>query len=195
MLSELLKNKSLFYDLYTIDKDIAVQCRQMPCPFCGGTLHYANYFRKPRGEPDGVDEKCFIRFSLCCGNEGCRHRVMPPSCRFMGRKVYWYIVILVIVSDWQNKVRKINVFRLSKLFGISRNTIVRWIEFFKNIFPFSSQWQKLRGQASAFISNHDLPSNLVNYFVSIKSCVKVGIISWLKFLSQGSGFYQKIRAG
>ena len=193
MLLELLKNKSLFYDLYTIDKDIAVQCRQMPCPFCGGTLHYANYFRKPRGEPAGVDEKCFIRFSLCCGNEGCRHRIMPPSCRFMDRKVYWHVVILIIISEYQNK--ETNIFKLSKLFTVSRNTIARWIIFFQDTFPSSPQWQRIRGQVTAFIKNNELPASLVNHFLNFKSCAKDAFISCLKFLSQGSEFHQKIRAG
>jgi hypothetical protein len=193
MLSELLKNKSLFNQLYIIDKEIAEQYRQMPCSYCGGPLYFANYFRKPRGEPDGVDEKCFIRFSLCCGKEGCRHRIMPPSCRFIGQKVYWYIVILVIISDLQNE--KINIFKMSKLFNISRNTIARWVNFFQDIFPSSSQWQSIRGRVSALITNTGLPSGLVNYFVNFKSTVEDSLISCLKFLSQGSDFHQKIRAG
>ena len=179
MLSELLKNKSLFYHLYTIDKNIAEEYRQMPCPFCGGPLYFANYPRKPRGEPDGVPEECFIRFSLCCGKEGCRHRIMPPSYRFMGRKVYWHVVILIIISDYQNKAWKTSIFRLSRLFGVSRNTIIRWIDFFKDIFPSSSQWQRLRGQVSASIRNNGLPSNLVNYFLNIKSTAKGALVSCL----------------
>jgi len=194
MLSELLKNKNLFYHLYTIDKNVAEQYRQMPCPFCGGPLHFANYLRKPRGEPDGVPEECFIRFSLCCGTEGCRHRVMPPSCRFMGRKVYWHVVILIILSDWQHKAAT-NIFNLSKLFDVSRNTVTRWIAFYQDIFPSSPQWQLIRGQVAASIKNNELPANLVNYFLSFKSCAKSALVSCLKFLSQGSEFCQKTRAG
>jgi len=193
MLSEPLKNKSLFNHLYSIDKKIAEQYRQMSCPYCSGPLHFANYLRKPRGEPEGVSEECFIRFSLCCGKEGCRRRVMPPSCRFMGRKVYWYVVILVILSDWYNKAT--NIFKLSKLFGVSRNTIDRWIVFYQDVFPSSPQWQLIRGQVAASIKNNELPANLVNYFLSFKSCTKDALVSCLKFLSQGSEFCQKIRAG
>jgi hypothetical protein len=193
MLSELLKNKNLFYHLYTIDKNIAEQYRQMPCSYCGGALYFANYLRKPRGEPEGVSEKCFIRFSLCCGTEGCRHRVMPPSCRFMGRKIYWHVVILVILSDWHNKAT--NIFKLSKLFGISRNTIGRWIVFYQDIFPSNPQWQLIRGQVAASIKSNELPANLVNYFLSFKSSAKEALVSCLSFLSQGAGIYQKTRAG
>jgi hypothetical protein len=119
---------------------------------------------------------------------------MPPSCRFMGRKVYWYIVILIILSNWQNK-ETTNIFKLSKLFDVSRNTIPRWIAFFQDIFPSSHQWKRIRGKVAAFIKNNELPSNLVNHFSNLKSCAKDALISCLKFLSQGSGIYQKIRAG
>ena len=118
---------------------------------------------------------------------------MPPSCRFMGRKVYWHIVILIIISDWQNKV--ISIFKQSKLFGVSRNTIDRWVAFYQDIFPSSPQWQRIRGQVAASIKNNKLPANLINYFLSFKSCAKDALVSCLKLLSQGSGFCQKIRAG
>ncbi|RLB97848.1 MAG: hypothetical protein DRH34_14665 [Deltaproteobacteria bacterium] len=118
---------------------------------------------------------------------------MPPSCRFMDRKVYWHVVILIIISEYQNK--ETNIFKLSKLFTVSRNTIARWIDFYKNIFPSSPQWQMIRGQVATSIKNSELPANLVNYFLSFKSCTKDALVSCLRFLSLGSEFHQKIRAG
>ena len=193
MLSELLKKKNLFHRLYAIDKNIAEQYRKRPCPHCGGPLHFANYPRKPRGEPDGISEEFFIRFSFCCGREGCRRRLIPPSCRFLDRKVYWHAAILVIISEYQNK--DLNIFKLGKLFNVSRNTIARWICFYHDIFPYSPEWQKIRGQVDARIKNTELPSNLVNHFIDLKSCAKNGLISCLRFLSNGSEICQKIRAG
>jgi len=195
MLSEQLKKKSLFNHLYTVDRKIAEQYSELPCPHCGGPLHFANYPRKPRGEPDGLPEECFIRFSLCCGTEGCRCRLMPPSCRFLDRKVYWHVVIIVVISEFQNKAGATNVFKLSKLFDIPHNTITRWIDFYQNVFPASIEWQSIRGQAAAFIKNNELPSNLLNHFLKLKSSAKEALFSCLKFLSNGYGFYQKIRAG
>lgn len=194
MLSELLKKKSLFSHLYTIDKNIAEQYRQKPCPICGGPLYYANYPRKPRGEPDGLPEEYFIRFSLCCGSEGCRHRLMPPSCRFLGKKVYWHIVILVVVFAWQAKTVKTNIFKLAKLFDISRNTIGRWIYFYQDVFPSSRQWKKIRGMVTASIKNDELPAGLIRFFLRLKSSAEDALVSCLKFLSQGAGFFKKIRA-
>ena len=195
MLSELLKKKSLFFHLYEIDKEIAEEYRNRPCPFCGGPLYFANYPRKPRGEPDGVPEECFIRFSLCCGREGCRRRVMPPSCRFLGQKIYWYPVILIIISNWQNQTEERSIFEMSKQSGISRNTITRWLSFFRGIFPSSPQWQSIRGQVSSSVKSDDLPGSLVKHFLSFISCTQDALISCLKFLSLGSVIYQKTRDG
>ncbi len=195
MLSDLLKNKSLFYRLYLIDKKVAEKYRKKPCPYCNSTLHYANYPRKPRGESNSLQEECFIRFSLCCSKEGCRRRLIPPSCRFMGRKVYWQVVILVTISDGQNKSSDTSTFKLSSLLGIPHNTIKRWIDFFRNIFPSSQQWQRLRGLITSTIKNTELPASLINYFLTSKSSALHALVSCLKFLSQGSGFYHKIRAG
>lgn len=195
MLSELLEKKSTFFLLYIIDKKIAIQYRKQKCPYCGGQLYYANYFRKPRGEPDGLPEKCFIRFSLCCATEGCRRRVIPPSCRFFDRKVYWFIVVLITVADWQTNTEELNVFELSKQVGISRNTLKRWFCFFKELFPKTLQWQSIRGQVPASVKNDELPSSLINHFSKVTSCAKNAVIQCLVFLSQGAVTGQKIRAG
>lgn len=196
MLSNLLEKKSLFLNLYNIDKRTAEQYRKKQCPHCGGPLYYANYYRKPRGEPDGTPEECFIQFSLCCGTEGCRRRLKPPSYRFMGKKVYWHAFILVIMSEWQNKkLQEINVFKLSKLFDVSRNTVTRWIFYYKNNFPFSNEWQRIRGQVIASIKSNALPSSLVNHFLSLKSSAQDALVSCIKFLTQGADLHQKSRAG
>ena len=191
MLSELIKNKNLFSHLYKIDKETAERYRQLPCPHCGGPLYFSNYMRKPRGEPDDVSEQYFIRFSLCCGAEGCRKRFMPPSCRFFERKVYWFAVILCVLADWQNSPEKITLFDWSIRTDISRNTIKRWLAFFHDKFPASRTWLKIRGQVSACVSNNKLPSSLINYYQTLKCTAKDALVASLIFLSGGA----KIRAG
>ena len=191
MLSELIKKKNLFFHLYEIDKSTAKRYRQLPCPHCGGPLYFSNYMRKPRGEPEGVPEEFFIQFSLCCGTEGCRKRLMPPSCRFLGRRVYWFAVILCVLTDWQNTNEKITVSDWSIRTGICRNTINRWLAFFQDTFPASRTWLRLRGQISAGVSNSRLPSSFINYCRTVKSNAKDTLVSSLIILSGGS----KIRAG
>ncbi len=145
MLPELLQKVSLFRVLYHIDADLSAQQQQNRCPYCNGPLHQSNYGRKPRGGPDNIPDNYMIRHSLCCGREACRQRTLPPSCRFMGRRVYWSCVILVLMAFRQNRADGASARKLMELFEIDRNTFRRWIEYFRDQFPVSAQWKALRG--------------------------------------------------
>jgi hypothetical protein len=116
MLSELLQKVSLFRLLYQIDLDLANQQRQCGCPYCGGRLDRAGYERKPRGGPPGIPEQYLIRHSLCCSQADCRRRSLPPSCLFMGRRVYWGCVILVVMALRQNRAGSANIVSCPALF-------------------------------------------------------------------------------
>jgi len=88
--------REFFAALFRIDEEIARRVAADRCPVCGGPLHFGNYDRKPRGAriaPEG--EEFVLRFSLCCGREGCRKRATPPSLRFLGRRVYLGVVVIV----------------------------------------------------------------------------------------------------
>jgi len=195
MLSELLEKKNLFFHLYTLDKLVAQECQKNPCPHCGGPLHFANYPRKPRGEPCDLPKEYYTRFSLCCGKRGCRLRFMPLSCRFMGRKIYWFPVIVCVLSDTQRLDLNSNALNFPKHLQISRNTLSRWSLFFREEFPSSPQWQGIRGLVSAKVKNDKLPLSLINHFSSFKGSLYNALISCLKFLSQGWNLTIKIRAG
>ena len=95
MYQALLRDSSLFDLLLEFDRDLATEARRAGCG-CGGVLHSAAYPRKPRGGPPGLGPEHAVRFSFCCGVEGCRRRVSPPSLRFLGRKVFWGVVVLLV---------------------------------------------------------------------------------------------------
>ena len=185
MLAELLQDVSFFRILHQIDQDLALACQKATCPYCQSPLHNAPYTRKPRGGPSSIPEEYCIRLSLCCSKEECRRRVLPPSCLFLGRKVYWSAVILIITTLQQQNPKENSINMLARKFDISRNTVVRWISYFREVFPKSQQWQKLRGLVSAQISNHKLPQALVEYFLGIQASSSRGVIKCLKFLAFG----------
>jgi len=196
MISEVFEKKSLFWDLYALDKLTAEQYQKRPCPHCGGPLHFANYLRKPRGELCDLPEEYFIRFSLCCGAPVCRKRVTPHSCRFMGRKVYWFPVIVCVISERQRLLSKPNGLKFPEGLTISRNTLARWSLYFRDDFPSSPQWQRIRGLASSSVKNNNLPLSLFNAFsMTNKFNFKKALISCLKFLCQGWALPLRIRAG
>lgn len=183
MLPELLRDVSLFQVLHQIDKDLAETCRQAGCPYCRGPLHYASYLRKPRGGPKNIPEDYQKRFSLCCGRPTCRRRVLPPSCLFLGRKVYWYAVILVAMTLRQRRTKGYSINRLIRMFSIPRKTIVRWLHYFRNTFPVSAPWQRLRGRVHAAIGDQGLPGDLVDHFLEYSSGSFAGLAGCLRFLA------------
>ncbi len=73
MYHELLRDATFWSFLFTIDQDLAQECRKQACP-CGGRLHSAKYPRKPRGNPDDLPDEHCRRLSFCCDRDGCRKR-------------------------------------------------------------------------------------------------------------------------
>lgn len=184
MLQELLQKSNLFYLLFRIDCRFAEETRKQNCPFCGGKLHYSNYQRKPRGGPD-LDDELLTRHSLCCCREGCRTRVLPPSCRFLDRKVYWAPVVLVVTALRQNRTKSASIDRLKRLYGITHNTIRCWIRYFKEEFPSSPRWLKIRGRIASSVRNDDLPGGLLRYFAGYSRSEEIGLVRCLEFLASG----------
>ena len=88
---------AIFYNsLLALDRIIAEQVKQSGCLFCHSNLHQSHYPRKPRGVPEGTHSDYPIRFSYCCGTDGCRKRFTPPSMRFLSRKVYSSVIIFLV---------------------------------------------------------------------------------------------------
>ena len=183
MLPELIQKVSLFHLLHRIDIDLAKQLQQGRCPYCNGPLHHSNYERKPRGGPKNIPDEYLVRQSLCCGRPDCRCRTLPPSCLFMGRRVYWGCVILVVMTLKQNRPDGPSARKIKEMFGISRKTLKRWIAYFRDQFPASSQWQRLRGRLASAVSNNKLPAELVHYFLKHFQSPQQAIIGCLKFLA------------
>lgn len=149
--------------LLAFDRDLAAVARLAGCTRCGGVLHSARFPRKPRGGPAGLGEGYGQRLSFCCAAADCRKRVTPPSLRFLGRKVFLGTIV-VLVSAMRNGAAATPVRQLSELVGVSRRTIGRWREWWRDVFTASPFW---RGAAAAFMppaSQEDLPASLLDRF-------------------------------
>jgi hypothetical protein len=166
MLPELLQKTNLYELLFLIDCDFSETVKNKGCLFCNGVLHQADYPRKPRGPFKNLPEEYQKRHSLCCSCENCRKRALPPSCRFMGRKVYFWPVILIVMALRQNRKDSYSAGRLMRLFNISRNTLKRWFKFFKDCFPLLPQWQRVRGLIPTSIGNHEIPGSLLFFYLN-----------------------------
>lgn len=152
----------LYHVLVAIDADLEQQTRAAGCRRCAGPLHRARYARKPRGGPP-LPDSLSVRLGLCCGH--CRRRTLPPSILFLGRKVYWGAVLVMIAAARQRDPGSASASILRKQFGVSWQTVKRWMHWFSEIFPATGGWQRLRGQFGPGLRDDDLPAGLLEVVV------------------------------
>jgi|GEM_PF-5753411 len=110
---------AFFEGLLEIDLGLARITKSAGCPACGGVLDVRNFPRKPRGVLQ-LPEVNELRFSFCCRQDGCRASVTSPSVRFLGRKVYSALVVILsaMTDEWQ-----------SSDFEVCRQTLKRWRDY------------------------------------------------------------------
>lgn len=182
-----LNDSRLFSFLYEIDRDVAETERAKPCSSCGAALHAANYMRKPRGGPEGLPADFSLRFSNCCSREGCRHRAMPASVRFLGAKVYLGVVVTLVAAMRQGPTPTA-VRRLESIFSASRRTLKRWQEWWREIFPATRFWKAARARFMPLIEEGQLPGSLVERFRAKTIERLANLMRFLAPLTFGQGF-------
>jgi hypothetical protein len=181
MVNDVRLDVNLFVRLAEFDRRFAEKTRKQRCPFCGRPLCAAPYQRNPRGLNLDLPSECLTRHSLCCSGEGCRKRVLPPSCLFLGRKVHWACIILLALAI-QYRDRK-SAEKVCLLLDLPLRTVMRWCSFFKRDFPVSTLWLQLRGLVSAAVSDQHLPGALLDVFVSRLGSEREGLLACLVFLA------------
>ena len=175
----LLRDTRFFALLTTLDQDLADHTRALGCA-CGGRLHRAHYPRKPRGGPADLSPDQERRFSFCCAREGCRRRRTPPSLRFLGRRVYFGVVV-VVVTTLVHGVTPRRAEALRSELGVDRRTLVRWRRWWQAEFPSSAFWRERRARFSPPIAVAGLPATLLERFAAVGE--PPGVVSLLRFLA------------
>ncbi len=183
MLLDLAGKRSFFQLLHATDLEMAEEHREKGCGHCGGPLHQANYTRKPRGGLIQADSAWELRRSFCCGH--CRRRSPPPSILFMGRRVYWGFVVLVLTALRQG--RNTGASQLRERLGVDPKTLKRWVVWFEEIFPVSSRWKSLRGRLGAEVGNHRLPSDLLDLFLASEKNFPRAVTACLRMIGADFG--------
>ncbi len=138
MVLDLVLDEEFFASLTQLDAEIAQQVAAGGCRWCGGPLHQANYQRKPRGGLLAQAGEGFaIRHSLCCGAEGCRKRSLPPSLRFLGRRVYLEVVVLLASMAAQLAA---TIREACMATGVPSWTLQRWSVWWREAFVQGPTW-------------------------------------------------------
>ncbi len=150
MSHEMGLDDEIFARLHNLDVELTEAVRRGGCVYCGGRLDRADFPRKPRGLPESVEVLFERRFALCCSREGCRRRTLPPSVRFLGRRVYAAIAIVVAcVAEatqrrWQEARR-----------------VARWLGWWRDVFAHSAVVTGLRGRLATPLDVGALPGSLL----------------------------------
>ena len=173
----LLRDEKLYALLLQVDRDLAAEARAERCPRCEGRMDSAVYPRKPRGAPPAVmaDPEQTMRMSLCC--DVCRNRVLPPSVRFLGRRLYFAPCVLLI-SALRGKLTVRRLEGLRERFGVDRRTVRRWQYWWRELFPATAFWRVQRGLVLPPADEAALPGSLLERFVGADS-----LVAALRFLS------------
>ena len=148
--------------LVDVDEGTCRRVAAAGCALCGGPLHRSDYPRKPRGGLLAVGGEAFSRrLSLCCGREGCRRRATPPSVRFLGRRVY--LGVAVILAGMASRARA-TAGAVKRTTGIPARTVARWRSWWRTRFPESRLMQAERGRFLPPVVVEELPASLVERF-------------------------------
>jgi hypothetical protein len=178
-MEKILQDRLVYQFLETVDADLAEAVRCGCCVHCGGRLDRADFARKPRGGPKEFMDRWTSRESFCCDNEGCRKRHTPPSARFLGRKVYVGVVVVLAAA----MMHGLDAWRLAKLhdaLGIDGRTLKRWRQWWLSDFVRKPFWKAHRGRFMPVLDEAAMPFCLLDAFNATR---REGLIRLMEFLS------------
>jgi len=176
--AEIFSNASFPDALLALDREFAREAKLRGCPRCNGVLDVADYPRKPRGGPFALGAHHSRRLSLCCRSDGCRLRVTPPSVRFLGRRVYISVVVLLGGVLRQGPTRW-RVDALRGVVGADRRTLERWRRWWVERIGLSRVFEIGRADFMPPPNAARLPRSLLESFVGTASERVVHALSWL----------------
>jgi len=154
-----LTDANFYQLLFQIDESIAAEVRARGCS-CGGQLHRAPYPRKPRGIRCALDESYQSRLSFCCAQDGCRRRHTPASVRFLGRKVYLGVIV-VLLTALHHGLTEARRRQLIEALDVAPQTLWRWRRWWRERFVQTHCWRGLAGQLIPPIATDNLPGSLL----------------------------------
>jgi hypothetical protein len=166
-----------------IDRDLAEETRRGRCRFCGAVLDRADYLRKPRGIPRDIDvgPEYAVCFSFCCRADGCRSRHRAASVRFLDRRVYLGVVMVLAMVLRQGPTRW-TAGELRRRLGVSRRSLSRWRRWWLEEFACSRSWREGRARFMPPVADEDLPRSLVERFAATGANLRDRVADLLRFL-------------
>jgi hypothetical protein len=184
MSCSILTDPRLYVTLLQIDLSLAEEVKQKRCRHCSGRLDRARYPRKPRA-PISLGREHHFRESFCCAEEGCRCRTTPPSVRFLGRRVYVALVVVLTTAS-SRSFNAACVQKLVEQLGVDRATLRRWQAWWRETVPDTSFWKTGRSRFMPPVDETQLPGSLVDAFGADTQDRLVALLCFVSPLFKGS---------
>ena len=100
---------------------------------------------------------------------------------FWGRRVYLGVVMLVVSALRQGRAEGYSARRLHDLVGVSRPTLIRWLRYFRELFPQTRSWRAICARLLPPVAPGAL-AELIQRFVQARGDPQAGLIACLKAL-------------
>jgi hypothetical protein len=93
--------------------------------------------------------------------------------------------MLVVTALRQGRDQGYTVERLKGLFGVTRPTLTRWLNYFRKLFPCSQAWLQMSGRLMPPVAEHELPRGLIDRFVQTRGDPELGLSACLQAIFLG----------
>jgi hypothetical protein len=173
----LLQDPNFFRLLLRVDQELALARRVLGCA-CGGVLHGGDYPRKPRGCPIELRADFSSRFSFCCNR--CRTRATPASVRFLGRRVYLALAVVLMSAPRPGPAPTAAAIHAATVLEVPVRTLQRWRQWWQERLPLTAFWQAASARFVPPVLATAMPGALLARFVGTAA---ESLLRMLVFLS------------
>ena len=125
-----------------------------------------------------LDESYQSRLSFCCAEEGCRRRTTPPSVRFLGRRVYLGVIVVLISALAHGLSAKRRQWLIDAL-GVPAPTLWRWQHWWREVFAQEPWWRLEHAQFVPPLTALQLPGELLDRLRGADLRERVVRLLWL----------------
>lgn len=123
------------------------------------------------------------RLSFCCAT--CRKRSMPQSVRFLGRRVYLALAVVLVSGSRTASIS--TSARLGAELGIARQTLQRWQAWWREQFPLTPLWRAACARFMPPVAVQRLPGELLERFTGVAHEALLRLLLWLAPVTVGAG--------
>ena len=134
-----------------------------------------------RGCPPNMRGDCSSRLSFCCAV--CRKRSTSLSVRFLGRRVYLGLAVVLTSASRTGFGSTPTSVRVAAELGVARQTLQRWQSWWREQFPLTPLWRAACARFMPPVPEELLPGELLVRFTGEAPEVLMRLLTWLSPLT------------